>query len=191
MQNTSIVRLTRTALFIALVVLAQFIGTYFPGSSILIGPIRLGQIITGSLVNMTLIVSVPFCGLAGSVSVGVISSVLATLLGMNLPLPQMLPIVAIGNVVIVTIMWFFFKKATTDNIFSFKIAFAGILVGSILKASFLWVGVAFIIIPLFTPSPQLATVLLLNFSWPQLITATLGGILALSLIRPLKKAFSN
>ena len=71
-------------------------GSYMPGSQILIGPIKLSQLITGSLVNLTLVVAAAFTGLGSGITVGVVSSVLATLIGVNLPLPQMNRIVKIA-----------------------------------------------------------------------------------------------
>lgn len=187
MNNAKISWITRTALLIAIVVVAQFLGSYIPGSQILIGPIKLSQLITGSLVNLTLVVAAAFTGLGSGITVGIVSSVLATLIGVNLPLPQMIPVVAIGNAIIVAVAWAFFRMADKKGNSSL-LKVIGIVVAAAAKTAFLWVAVVAIVIPVFQPAAKIASLISLNFTWPQMITGVIGGLIALSVVPPLKKA---
>ena len=57
MKNHKAIRfICQTALGIALVVLAQLLGKLFPAGAVVIGPLSLSQLITGSLVNCVLFV---------------------------------------------------------------------------------------------------------------------------------------
>ena len=52
MKNHKAIRfLCQTALGVALVVLAQLAGKLFPAGAVVIGPLSVSQLITGSLVN--------------------------------------------------------------------------------------------------------------------------------------------
>ena len=80
--------ITRTALCTALVLLAQMIGKLLPAGAVIAGPFSLNQLITGSLVNLVLILAAASAGVWSGVTCGVISSILAALLGMT-PVPSL------------------------------------------------------------------------------------------------------
>ena len=102
MNNKNTIRwITRTAVFIALLIVLQM------------ATAPLGNIlITGSIVNLLLIISVMTCGLASGLSVAVISPVMAKLLGIG-PLWSLIPFIAAGNIVLV-LLWHFIGNGDAD-----------------------------------------------------------------------------
>lgn len=192
MRNGKIKWMVRTAFFIALVILVQLLSNMLPIAQLMLGPVKLSQLVTGSLVNLVLIVAAALLGIGSGVTVGILSALLASLFGIQLPLPQMLPLVAIGNATIVAVAWAFFhmgkKIGGKTRLF---VESGGILLAAAAKCAVLWAGVHFIIVPLVQPAGKLAAVLTLNFSWPQLITGIIGGAVALALLPVLRKATEN
>lgn len=189
-MNSNTKWITRTALMVALVVVAQFIGKMIPPIAVIFGPFNISQLITGSLVNLILVLSAVTIGLWSGVAVGVLSAVLATFLGIGPIFPIITPAIAVSNIIIVIIVYFFFMQAER-NANKTAVKITGIIVGAIVKCGFLWVTVPmlFKLIPEIKP-PQV-TMLTIMFSWPQAITALVGGFLAMLVIPSVKKALSN
>ena len=86
--------ITRTAVFIALLVVLQA-ATASLGNTI----------ITGSVVNMLLVVSVMTCGMMSGLCVAVISPVMAKLIGIG-PLWSLIPFIIAGNITLI-LTWHF------------------------------------------------------------------------------------
>lgn len=181
---------TRTGLLLALIVVAQVIGKMIPPMAVIFGPFNVSQLITGSLVNLILIISTVTVGLWSGIAVGVLSSILATLLGIGPIFPIITPAIATGNVILVIIIHFFFKAASAKQNGK-PIQIGGIVTAAIVKCGFLWVTVPalFQLIPEIKP-PQ-AKMLTIMFSWPQGVTAIVGGILALLVLPAVKKALDR
>ena len=93
MDKTRVV--TRTGLALALLVVLQFLSSMALGSL----PQLAKQLITGSLVNMMLALSVVFIGMWPGIAVGILSSVLATLLGIGPVFPVITPFIAASNAI--------------------------------------------------------------------------------------------
>ena len=178
--------ITRTALCTALVLLAQVVGKYLlPAGLPIYGPFTLNQLVTGSLVNLILILSAANIGLVSGITVGIISSLLATLLGIT-AIPFLTPAIALGNAIIAAIAWFFLGKFTAKGMHA-----AGVILGAGAKCAFLWVSVPFILSLLPNIKEQQTAAMTIMFSWPQFVTAVIGGIIALVVYNPLKKAVSR
>ncbi len=166
--------MTRTAIFIALLIVLQAITASFGNT-----------VVTGSIVNFLLAISVMTCGAASGLCVAVISPVVAKLLGIG-PLWELIPFIAAGNAVYI-LLWHFIgnrkmKKAYT----AYFIAWPAAAVGKFLT---LYAGIAQIAVPLLLKlSGAQADVITAMFSLPQLITALVGGGLAILALPPLKKA---
>lgn len=166
-MNTKVIWVTRTAMFIALLIVMQ-------GTTAMLG----NTIITGSLVNMMLVISVMFGGLWSGIAVAFLSPVFASFFGIAPPFPIIIPFIAMGNGALV-IVWHLFMNQ--------KII--ALILGAVAKFIVLYVGVALIVVPvvLGLPEPQ-ATVISGVFSVPQLITALIGGGIALAIWPVLSKA---
>ena len=88
-NKRNILWITRTAIFIALLIVLQ-------AATAPLGNI----IVTGTIVNLLLIVSVMSCGLASGLTVAAISPVMAKFLGIG-PLWSLIPFIAAGNAALV------------------------------------------------------------------------------------------
>lgn len=166
--------ITRTAVFVALLVVMQVITASFGNT-----------IVTGSVVNLLLVTSVMTCGISSGLCVAVISPVVAKLIGIG-PLWELIPFIIAGNIVIILLWHFLGNRKTKNKYTAWLIAWPVAAAGKFLT---LYVGIVLIAVPLLLglPEPQASAVSAL-FSIPQLITALIGGGLAILVIPPLKKA---
>ena len=166
---------TRTAVLIALLVVLQ-------AATIPLG----NNFITGSVVNLMLIISVMTCGLATGLTVAVISPFMPTLLGFG-PTWPLIPFIAAGNVALVT-LWHFIGNRNLR--FRYAAYIAALAAGAVAKFLVLYFGVVRIAVPLILGLPE-QNALSFMFSFPQLITASIGGICAIILLPTLKKAINR
>ena len=171
--------ITETAVMLALLVCLQALTK------------PMGQLVTGSCVNAILAVSALVGGLSSGLVVALCSPVLAFLLGIA---PQILTVPAImaGNSVFVILLSVLADK-TGKNMIKQIIAW---IVAAAAKFAALYAIVVLLICGVLSENLLAAGVLkapMLNalpatFSWPQLITALIGGAVALSITPILKKA---
>lgn len=173
--------ITQTAVMIALLIALQW-GT--AGTQVVAG-----QYITGSLVNCVLVTTVLLCGLWSGVAVACISPFCAFLLGIGPKLLQVVPAIALGNLVLAVGIYFLIGRKQLP-VWRRSI---GLLVCAAAKFLVLYIAVVQILIPAMGSAlqPKLAETLTGMFSWPQLITALAGGTVALLISPLLKKAISR
>ena len=165
--------ITRTAILIAVLLVVQTLSS------------ALGQYVTGSLVNLILILSVMLSGLFSGLAVAVVSPVFAFFLGIGPAMPPIVPFIMLGNAVIVLLWHFIAGKAKGNAIVSYCIA---TIVGAVAKFATLYFGIVQLAIPFILSLPEKqAAVLSVSFSFPQLITASIGGAVAVILLPLLKK----
>ena len=151
----------------------------------------MGQLVTGSCVNAILAVSALVGGLSSGLVVALCSPVLAFLLGIA---PQILTVPAImaGNSVFVILLSVLADKTGKNMIkqiiawivaaaakFAALYAIVVLLICGVLSENLLAAGV--LKVPMLNALPA-------TFSWPQLITALIGGAVALSITPVLRKA---
>jgi len=173
--HKNVLWITRTAVFIAATVALQVLTA------------QLGnQYITGSVVNMMLILSVMTCKLPTSLTVAATTPVMATLLGVG-PLWPLVPFIAAGNMVLVTAWHFIGNMKLPVKYVSYVIA---LVVAAAAKFAVLYFGVVKIAIPHILGLPD-GNILSIMFSFPQLITASIGGACALALLPAISKAIGN
>ena len=150
----------------------------------------LGQLVTGSCGNAVLAVSVLLAGLSSGIIVALASPVLAFLLGIA---PQLVtvPAIMVGNTVFVVLLHFIAGK---NNGIGQRIA--AWFIAAVAKFATLYILVVKIICGL-AAAPLLANGMLKEpmlkalptmFAWPQLITALIGGGIALLIVPVLRKA---
>lgn len=147
------------------------------------------NLIIGSLVNLVLFVAVATTGVWGGIVIAIATPVVALLQG-HIPFPQMIFVVAAGNLALVLVFNIFVNK-----IASLKLV--GVISAAVIKTAVLWTTVSLAIAPFlpnFLPGKPakalglIKTTLIASFSWPQLVTALIGGAIALAIIPVLKKA---
>jgi len=175
-MNNNIVKFTtRTAVLLALTVLFQSLRSLIPM------PAQVGQYVVGSLVNLSLIVAAVLVGIKGGLIISIAAPVIAYFQGQ---LPQIMPFmivaVALGNAVIVVMVGLMYNKNK----------YVALISGAVLKFITLYIVVIKIVLPLIYPNaPEQAKALLsVNFSWPQLVTASIGALLSLAVIPIVSKA---
>ncbi len=180
MKNTKVKTLTRSAMLVA-------IALVFQNLRLLIGTGIHTQFIIGSLVNLSLIVGVGLINIYAGIAVALITPIVAYL-QLQLPpiFPYLIPIVALGNIIIVYVFYLFKEKNK----------YIGVVAGALAKFLFLWAGVTAMLKLVQGNVPQeqfnkVAPVLSVNFSWPQLVTALIGGFLAIALIKVLSKSIKE
>lgn len=164
--------LTRTAASVALVVLAQLAGKLLPAGAVIAGPFSVSQLITGSLVNCVLLSAAGINGIWSGIIVGLISPVLAFFLGIGPAIFAVTPLVACGNAIIVA------AAKLTEKLNKLL----SVIVSAAAKCAFLWISVPALLGALGVPEKQLRAMSVM-FSWPQGITALIGGLLALLVLR--------
>ena len=177
-MNKKIRWITETAVMLALLVALQALTK------------PLGQLVTGSFVNAVLAVTTLVASLSGGITVAIISPVLAYLLGIA---PQILtvPAIMVGNMVFVILLHCIAGKSKrlvrlvlawiSAAAAKFAVLYAIVvwLICGVLSESLLASG---------TLKPPMLKMLPATFSWPQLITALIGGGVALLIAPVLRKA---
>lgn len=178
-MKKSIRYITQTAVMLALLIALQAITK------------PLGQLVTGSCVNAVLAVSVLIGGLGCGITVALISPVLAFLFGIA---PQVLTVPAImaGNTVFVLLLYFIAGKYPKNVVaqilgwlsaasvkFAVLYAIVSGLICNVLSQSLMASGM--LKAPMLTALPA-------TFGWPQLVTALIGGGVALTIVPVLRKA---
>ena len=172
MKKKSVLWLTQTAVFIALLIGGQAATASF------------GQLVTGSIVNFILIMSVMSCGLASGLSVALVSNVFAKLLGIG-PLWSIIPFVMAGNAVLVLI-WHTVGKMKLANVYVSRVA--ALVIAAVGKFATLYLGIVRLAVPLLLKLPEAQAAVVSNlFSIPQLFTASIGGALALAILPVVEK----
>jgi len=174
-KNEKVLWITRTAMLIAMTVVLQAVTLQFGN-----------QFLTGSIVNLMLVLSVMICGLSTGLTVAVFTPILPTLLGFG-PVWPIVPFIAAGNMALVA-LWHFIGNRNIINFYaSHAIAMAA---GALGKFLVLYFGIVKIAAPYILNLPPQNPLAVL-FSYPQLITASIGGICAILLLPTLTKAVKS
>ena len=166
--------ITRTAGLVALLIALQ------------VATATLGNVImTGVAVNLMLIVSVMTFGLSSGLSVAVVSPIAAKFFGIG-PFWLLIPFIAAGNAALVWVWHFFGNRNMGRKYTAYVVALVCAVTAKFLV---LYIGVGRIAVPLFLSlSEQQAAAVSYMFSFMQLVTASVGGVLAIIVLPALKKA---
>lgn len=162
--------LTRTALLLAVAITFQFLGKFIPYNNFIVGPV----------VNAVLIISTAVAGLWSGTAIAVIAPLVSAFTNKAAIAPLVLgfsPFIILGNFIIVLSFHLLRKKNKM----------AGIAVGAVLKFAFLFAAIS-IFTSVVKMQPKVAATLTNLFSWPQLITALIGGAIALVVLLAVGKS---
>ena len=171
-----------SGVLIALGILFQSIRVLFPGLAVVnIGPFNLQTLIIGSLINLVIIIASWHVGLWSGIAVSIATPLYALMQG-HLPIPHMLIVVALGNASLALFVRLFYSSKL--DVKSVTGVFSGVAVKFVLQ----WLLVALIVVPFFAPNPKIAAALGASFSWVQLVTGIIGGLLAFAIYPRLKNA---
>lgn len=181
MKNKNIRAITRTAALIALLISLQWATAGTQAFA--------GQYITGTLVNCVLAIAATFGGVLCGIVVAILSPFFAFLLGIGPKLIQIVPCIALGNLAYVLLLGCLLNRVAKQ----FWEQTVSVILASAAKFAVLYLAVVKIMIPVMADTlkpPQIQTFTLM-FSWPQLVTALLGGTLALLILPILRKAINK
>ena len=187
MANKKTIWITRTGVLLALLLALQWatLGT----------KAFAGQYITGSLVNCVLAVSALTAGLSSGLVIALLSPIFAYLLGIA-PQLVVVPAIMAGNCALVLVLWAvgrgdapMWRKAVAVVLAAVcKFVVLYLLVVQVICG----VGASFLLGQSFFGAPVLLQPMIqalpLTFSWPQLITALIGGVLGILVSKILTRA---
>ena len=179
-MKNKVLWITRTAVMLALLIALQWVTSYIPK------PVQ--QYVTGSCVNAVLAVTVLMVGISGGLTVALISPIFAYLLGIA-PNLVTVPAIMVGNGVFVALLHLIYGKQPWRMI-------AAWLTAAVVKFVTLYALVAGVICGIASDAllaqgilkKPMLQMLPVTFSWPQLVTALIGGGLALLMVPVIKKA---
>lgn len=176
-MKKKILWISRTATFIAVLIILQIITKTG------------GQLLTGSAVNMVLIISVLTSGLLSGMTVALLSPFFAFILGIGPAFIQIIPFIALGNLAYIILTYLISNSFKTKGILSYLKNVTGIMLAAFVKFGILYIGIVKLLLPFMTQlkDKQLETISGI-FSWPQFITALVGGIIGIILSSAVNKA---
>ena len=181
--------ITETAVMLALLVCLQWVGSFVPDQ-------MTKQLITGTLVNCVLAVTVLMVGLSSGIIVALISPICAFVFGIAPNFITVLPIM-VGNSCYVALLCLIIG---TSRRFGWRqpVALAS---AAVVKFGVLYLLVVKVICGVASNAllgkklgetvllaPPMLKMLPTMFAWPQLVTAISGGIIALAIVPVLRKA---
>lgn len=146
-----------------------------------------GQYVTGSCVNAVLAVSTLAVGLWSGAAVALLSPVFAFLLGVGPQLPPVVPAIMAGNLVFVVLLGLL---AGGTDLPLWRRAAAWFL-AAVAKFGALYLLVVKLLCTVLPLKEQQIAVFTAMFSYPQLVTALVGGAIALVLVPPLRRALKR
>lgn len=176
-MRKKILWITETAVMLALLVAVQGITSGLGN-----------QFITGSCVNLILSVTALMVGLWGGVAVAAISPFVAFLFGIGPKFIQLIPVIAVGNLVLVLVLTLLKDKKLWRSV-------AAWIVAAVAKFGTLYLLMVKLVVPALvaggTIPAKAAATIAVQFGWPQLVTALIGGGLALVIVPALRKALKR
>lgn len=188
-MNKKVRWITETAVMLALLICFQWLGSMIPV------PLA-KQLVTGSVVNCVLAVTVLYVGLSSGITLALISPVFAFVLGIAPNFITVAPIM-LGNMCFVVLLRWMMTFAAQRK------WLAPVAVGC---AAFFKFGVLYVLVvkvicgiasgallgkklgSVVVLAPPMLKMLPTMFAWPQLVTAVIGGSIALLLLPVLRKA---
>ncbi|MFA6942047.1 MAG: ECF transporter S component [Clostridiaceae bacterium] len=172
MDNKGVQNLVRSGLLLAIAVVMIFVGKNVPA---------INQFLAGPGVNAVLLLTAYICGTYYGIGVGLLTPLIALLVG-QLPsaFAPFVPFIMIGNAIYVLLFGLLKDRVKLGK-------YAGMISGSVLKFIFLYLS-ASQLVTLFSlniPKKMLSK-LAVMMGLPQLITALIGGIIAIAIIEILR-----
>jgi len=161
--------ITRTAMLLAIAIAFQIFGKFIPYNNYVVGPV----------VNAVLIVATAISGIWSGTAISIIAPLVSAFTNKAPIAPLVLgfsPFIILGNFVLVLAYHLFRKKNRV----------LGIGIGAVVKFAVLYTAIS-IFTSVVQMQPKVAVTLTGLFSWPQLITALAGGVIALAVLAVIEK----
>lgn len=167
-KNNKVGFIAKTGIFLALTLVIQYISGLFGQ-----------QLLTGSMVNMMLLLCSLYTGLIGAVVVGIFTPFIGFILGFSSNI-VLIPFIALSNALYI-ILFITIRNIKNNVLFDI----IGVIIGSVVKYLFLSIFVIKLILPLFMTS--IPSKLVMMFGITQLFTALIGGALYIILSKIMSK----
>ena len=177
-------QIATTAILLAICIVSQFFKS-------------LSVYITGPIVNLCLILTVMTAGLVWGVILAIITPVTAFFIAASpvmSAVPGIIPLIMLGNAVLVVMTYFFFKPAMADDkpLISVRSVVMAVL-SCVAKGIVMGVSIAWWLLPTFIPEASKLRAKLpvfqTTFSITQLITALIGFVYFFIIWKPVKKIY--
>ena len=126
-------------------------------------------------------------GLWSGVAVAVLSPFCAYALGIGPAFLQLVPCVALGNAVYAVLFALLVGKWLTAKPLA---AWGSMVLAAVCKLAALYVVLVKLVAPMIVPAAKL-TAVTAAFTWPQLVTALIGGVLACLIAPPVRRALEK
>lgn len=176
--------IARTAILLAIALLSQFILLKF------VPPGPLNSIVVGIIINLTLFIAVASNNVYSGILIGFLTPVTAFLQG-KLAIWFLIPIVGASSAILCIVFALCLKMLPKTKKINYIV---GIIVASIVKFLVMYISIKTfvpILLTNFSGKPDKAVALMVStltvmWSYPQLISALLGGFLSIFVIKALK-----
>jgi hypothetical protein len=143
----------------------------------LVAPLFPLQQVTGPIINALLFIAVVMLGLRQTLPVCFMPSIMALLAGLLLPIMvPIVPFIMLSNVVLVVTFSYLYQRNF----------WLGVVMASILKFIFIW-STTSAMANLFIKNSKVIQVVATMMSWPQLISALAGGVIAYLFLRFIRR----
>lgn len=146
-----------------------------------------GQYVTGSCVNLILAVTTLAAGLGSGAAVALLSPLFAFLLGIGPQVPLIVPAISAGNLVYVLLL----RGIAGKGLRSLPRKLLAWLGAAVCKAAVLYLLVVRLLCGVLDLPQKQVAVFTTMFSWPQLVTALIGGGVALLAAPIVRKALGK
>ncbi len=185
-MNSNTKKLAVTAILLAICIASQFFK-------------NLSVYITGPIVNLCLILAVMAAGLMWGIILAIITPVTAFIIAASpvmTAVPGIIPLIMIGNAVLVIVVNFLFKPAvnTDKGIINFKSVLSALLACTA-KGCFMGLTIALWLLPTYIPTESplrnKMEIFQTTFSLVQFVTALIGFVYFYIVWIPLKKAIKT
>lgn len=148
------------------------------GISMVAPLLRLPQLITGSIVNATLLVTAVVLGPRAAISVGIVPSLFAAVSGQLPPaLVALVPLIMVGNTLLVTVFHVVRQRGW----------WVGVVVASMVKFCWLFATTSLLVLTTGVLTGPAAVLALGMMGWAQLATALCGGAIAFAVLGPARR----
>ena len=159
-NNTYLKTLARGSVLLTMAIVAQEIRLFLPL------PPLLSIIVIGTMLNAIMVMAVRYASLTSAIIISAVLPLFAFMQG-HVIIPLMIPVIFLGNLVLVLVCDKFWGKGI-------------IILAPVLKTVTLYM-LSRVLLSMLGLQNKLVDAILLGMGWPQLITAILGIILAMQL----------
>ena len=159
-NNTYLRTLARGSVLLTMAIVAQEIRLFLPL------PPLLSIIVIGTMLNAIMVIAVRYASLTSAIIISAVLPLFAFMQG-HIIIPLMIPVIFLGNLVLVLVCDKFWGKSI-------------IILAPVLKTVTLYM-LSRVLLSMLGLQNKVVDAILLGMGWPQLITAILGIILAMQL----------